>query len=122
MKNENDILMMNTNMNDSGYTGVGERDSKRKTFLTITLPNFVDEIQNRTFNEFDLEGQGIEKFIIPPNIFDIYTKLEILLELKLSGHADTLTEASKLIDEVYERSETQNEQQCRNVLNKFSTL
>ena len=32
MKNENDILMMNKIVNDLGYTGVGGRDSKRKTF------------------------------------------------------------------------------------------
>ena len=38
MKNENDNLRMNKIMNDLGYTGVGDRDSKRKTFLTKTLP------------------------------------------------------------------------------------
>ena len=36
----------------------------------------------------DLEGQGIEKIIIPSNINDIYTRL---LGLKLSGHTNTLT-------------------------------
>ena len=48
-----------------------------------------------------LKGRGTEKIIIPSNIFDIYTRLEILLGLKLSGHSDTLTEASNLIDELY---------------------
>ena len=48
-------------------------------------------------------GKGIEKIIIPSNIIDIYTRLEILLGLKLSGHTDTLTEASNLIDELYKR-------------------
>ena len=41
----------------------------------------------------DLEGQGI-KIIIPSNIIDIYTRLQALLGLKLSGHTDILTEAS----------------------------
>ena len=51
-------------------------------------------------NESDyLEGQGV-KIIIPNNIKDIYTRLEVLLGLKLSGHTDTLTEASNLIDEL----------------------
>ena len=68
----------------------------------------------------NLQGRGIEKIIIPSNIIDIYTRLEILLGLKLSGHTDTLTEASNLIDELYKRGEIQNKQQYRNALNKFS--
>ena len=47
---ENDILMMNIFFNDLGYTGFGERDSKRKTFFTITLPKLVDDNQNKTFD------------------------------------------------------------------------
>ena len=38
MKNENDILMMNNIIRDLGYTGREDRDSKRKTFFTKTLP------------------------------------------------------------------------------------
>ena len=77
MKNESDILMMNNIKNDLGYTGVGDRDSKRKTFLTVTLPKLVEKIQNRTFEEIrddsdDLQGEGL-KIIIPSNIIDIYT-------------------------------------------------
>ena len=68
----------------------------------------------------ELKGRGIEKIIIPSNIIDIYTRLEVLLGLKLSGHTDTLTEASNLIDELYKRGEIQNKQQYRNALNKFS--
>ena len=71
------------------------------------------------FNKRNLEGEGIEKIIIPSNIIDIYTRLEVLLGLKLSGHTDTLTEASNLIDELYKRGEIQNKQQCRNAFNKF---
>ena len=36
--------------------------------------------------------------------------LDLKLGLKLSGHTDTLTEASNLIDELYKRGETQSEQ------------
>ena len=87
MKNGNNILMMYNIINDLGYTGIGDKPSKRKTFFTITLPKLVEEIQNKTFDEItddlgDLEGQGI-KIIIPSNIFDIYTRLEVLLGLKL---------------------------------------
>ena len=73
----------------------------------------------KILNPGNLQGQGIEKFIIPSNIFDIYTRQEILLGLKLSGHTDTLTEASNLIDELYKRGEIQNKQQYRNAPIKF---
>ena len=119
MKNENDILMLNNIINVLGYTGDGDNKSKRKLFLTETLPKLVEDIQNRTFDEIDLEGDGV-KIIIPSNIIDIYTRLEILLGLKISGHTDTLTEASNLIDELYKRGEIQNKLQYKNALNKFS--
>ena len=61
------------------------------------------------------------KIIIPSNLVDIYTRLEILLGLKLSGHTDTFTEASNLIDELYKRGEIQNKQQYRNALDKLTT-
>ena len=47
----------------------------------------------------NLQGRGFEEIIIPSNIIDIHTRLEVLLGLKLSGHSDTLTEASNLMDE-----------------------
>ena len=125
MKNENDILMLNNIINDLGYTGRGDRDSKRKIFLTEKLPKLVEDIQNKTFEEItedsdDLQGEGI-KIIIPSNIIDIYSRLEVLLGLKLSGHTDTLTEASNLIDELFRQGEIQTKQQYRNALNKFSS-
>ena len=112
--------MTNNIVNDIGYTIRGDKSSKRKTFFTITIPKLVDEIQNKTFDEFDLHGEGV-KIFIPSNKTDNYTRLEILLGLQLSGHSDTLTEASNLIDELYKRGEIQNEQQYQNAVNKFQT-
>ena len=66
-----------------------------------------------------LKIRGVEKIIIPSNIVDTYTRLEVLLGLKLSGHRNTLSEASNLIDELYKRGELQNKQQYRDALNKF---
>ena len=71
------------------------------------------------FNKRNLQGEGV-KLIIPSNIVDIYTRLEVLLGLKLSGHTDTPTEASNSIDELCKRGEIQNKQQYRNAINKFS--
>ena len=126
MTDENDILMMYNIIRDLGYNGTGDRDSIRKNFFTKKLPKLVNDIQNKTFDEISddsdgLQGEGIEKIIIPSNIIDIYTRLEILLGLKLSGHTNTLTEASNLIDEIYKRGEIENEQQYRNALDKFTT-
>ena len=124
MRDENDFLMMYNIIRDLGYDGIGDRDSKRKTFFLKKLPKLVEEIQNRTYEEInvdsdDLQGEGV-KIIIPSNIIDIYTKLEVLLGLKLSGHTDTLTEASNLIDELYKRGEIKNKHQYQNAINKFS--
>ena len=65
-----------------------------------------------------MEGQGL-KISIHSNIIDIYTRLEILLGLKLSGHTDNIAEASYLIDELHRRGEIQIIQQYRNAPNKF---
>ena len=69
-----------------------------------------------------LKGRGVEKIILPSNIIDICTRLEILLGLKISGHTDTLAEAKNLIDELYKQGEIQNKQQYRNAPNKFSSI
>ena len=60
------------------YTGVDNKDSKRKTFFTKKLPKLAEEVQNKIFEEFnddsdDLQGEGV-KIIIPSNIIDIYTR------------------------------------------------
>ena len=91
-------------MRDLGYTNIGDKKSNRKTFFTKILPKLVEEIQNKIFDEItddtdDLQGERV-KIIIPSNIVDIYTRLQILLGLKLSGHTDTLTEDRNLIDEL----------------------
>ena len=100
---------------------------RKEKLLTISLLRMVEDIQNKTFEEIidnsdNLEGQGTEKIIKPSNIIDIYTRLEVLLGLKLSGHPDTLAESSNLFDELYKRGEIQNEKQYRNALAKFHTL
>ena len=72
------------------------------------------------FKKHNLEGQGIEKIIIPSNIIDIHNRLEVLLGLKLSGHTNTFSESSNLIDELYKRGEIETRQQYLNALDKFS--
>ena len=99
------------------------KQSARTIDARNNLPREIAKIRNPPLpaiqNESDkLQGEGV-KIIIPSNIIDIYTRLEVLLGLKLSGHSDTLTEASNLIDELYKRGEIKNKEQYRNALNKF---
>ena len=91
--------------------------SGRDRYIENKLDDDVRKILNLNTK---LKGRGVEKIIIPSNLIDIYTRLRILLGLKLSGHTDTLTEASNLIGELYKRGEIQNKQQYRNALNKFN--
>ena len=126
MKIENDILMMNIAVKDLRYTTFVDKKFNKKTFFTKTFPKLVEENQNKIFEEIkdrsdDLQGKGF-KIIIPSNIIDIYTRLQTPPGLKLSGHTDTLTEASNIFDDLYKRGEIQNEQQYRNALNNFQTI
>ena len=65
------------------------------------------------------EGQGM-KVIIPPNITDVWIRLEILLGLKLSGPTDTLTEASNLVGQKFWNDEKQNDQESRIAVNNMN--
>ena len=90
----------------------------RDRYIKYDLDNDVSRILNL---DTKLKGRGIEKIILPSIRTDIYTRLEVLLGLKLSVHTDILTEASNLIHELYKRGQIQNKQQYRNALNKFQT-
>ena len=82
----------------------------------LALPNTESEVESD-----DLQGEGV-KIIIPFNLRDIWTRLEEFLGWKLTGHTDTLTKTSNLIDELYERAEMQNQQDYRNAIDKFRTI
>ena len=117
IKNENDRRNLYNFSTDIGYSGIRDEKTNQKKFFTRLIKDYRNIKKEEPAN---LKGQGIEKIIIPSNIIDIYTRIEVLLGLKLSGHTDTLTEASNLIDELYKRGEIQNKQQYRNAINKFS--
>ena len=118
MKNENDKINLYNFLTDIGYNGLGDERTNQKKFFTKLFENYR-KIKKKEAN--DLEGRRIEKIIIPSNIVDICTRLEVLLGSKLSGHTNTLTEASNLIDELYKLGEIQNKHQYQNALNKFQT-
>ena len=77
----------------------------RDRYIRYDLDNDVTRILTL---HTKLKGRRVENIIIPSNIIEIYTRLEVLLGLKLSCHTNTLTEASNLIDELDKRGEIQN--------------
>ena len=119
--NDNEKLIFRDFSQNTGYYSrklTKGKPSGLDKYFKNDLDNDVARILNL---DIKLKGRGVEKIVIPSNIIDIYTRLEVLLGLKLSGHHDTLTEASNLIDELYKRGEIQNRQQYRISLDKFST-
>ena len=80
-------------------------ENNRETILNPTLPQLTYiEIEDKPDS---LGGEGME-FLVTCKITDIWTRLQVLLEKKLSGHTDILTEARPLIDEINEIRELQN--------------
>ena len=114
-------------MNDkdkSVFRDIKSRMSGRDRYIKFELDDDINRILNldtKPKTKHKLKGKGVEKTFIPSNIIDIYTRLEVLLGLKLSGHTNTLTEGNALIDELFRLGEIQNKQQNRNALNKFIT-
>ena len=93
LKNDTGILMMNNFWKHLDYTCNAEKLSKHKLFLSKVIPEKVAEFDSRFVDEEitdDLQGEGM-KIIMPCNITDIYTRLETLLRIKLTGHSNTLT-------------------------------
>ena len=116
-------ILKNTGFYSMKHKGL---KSARMIDALYILPNEISKIRNPPLPAFENESDNLQdegvKIIIPSNTIHIFTRLEILLGLKLSGHTDTLTEASNLIDELYKRGEIENKQQYRNALNKFFYL
>ena len=119
--NDNEKVVLRDFLSKTGY--YSRKPSKGKlSGLDNYIKNELDDDVRRILDlDKKLKGIGVEKIIIPSNIIDIYTRLEVLLGLKLSGHTDTLTEASNLIDELYKQGEIRTKQQYRNALDKFLT-
>ena len=119
MKKYEDRRVLYNFLKDIGYAKA--KFDKNNTSQSKFFTKLFTQFENIKKEEpLDLKGYGIKKIIIPSNIIDIYTRLEILLGLKISGHTDTLTEASNLLDELYKQGEIQTKRQYQNALNKFT--
>ena len=99
------LLTLHININDIGYTVVDKEFHKKK--YCRQNPQRVAKNGARVGNESDdLKNEGL-KIVITSNTFDKWAKLKVLQGSKLSGHTHTLTEASNLIDKIYQKSETE---------------
>ena len=119
--NDNEKVVLRDFLSKTGYYNRKPSKGKPSGLDNYIKNDLDDDVRKILKLDTNLKGKGIEKIIIPSNIIDIYTRLEVLLGFKLSGHTDTLTEASNLIDELYKRGEIQNRQEYRNALNKFQS-
>ena len=111
MNIEDEVIPSNISrkLNYTKYSPQRGKKSGRSNYIKRHLDSDVKKIQNETAGE--IEGQGM-KILINSNIIDIWTKLEVLLELTLSGHTDTLPGGSNLIEESYKKTQTKQFQRC----------
>ena len=72
--------------------------------------------------ESESESKRTKTFFIPSDSYAIWTRSQNLLGLKLSGHTDTLKEASQLNDELYKRGEIETEQQHHTAIDKVEYI
>ena len=79
MKNENDRRTLYNFLTGVGYTGNGDEKTNQTKFFKSLFKQFGNIKKEEPDN---LKGDGV-KIIIPSNIIDIYTRLEILLGLNL---------------------------------------
>ena len=116
---EDEVISSNISrkLNYTKYSPQRGKISGRSNYIKRHLDSDLKKIQNETAGE--IEGQGMI-ILINSNIITIWTTLEVLLELTLSGHTDTLTEGSNLIDELYEKTQTKQFQRCSKSLSRQS--
>ena len=133
---DNDILVFNQIIKEIKYDSKTDRKSKRREYIRDELPSRVRNILEPPIatiasgesDEYesigsDIDGNGVKKriIVVPEGSDEIWTKLQVLLGFKLSGHTDTLIEASQLIDALFKKGEIETDQQYRNAINKFKT-
>ena len=75
--NENEKITYKNLLNTLDYSNYNPKGGEKKSGRY----QYDKKIFNQSETDSDLEGQGV-KIIIPSNIIDIYTRLEILLGLK----------------------------------------
>ena len=129
---DDDILTFSKILNDINYNPNEDNSSTRQKYIKNQLKSRVQNILKTPIAaiasgasdeyeslESDLEGNGTKTIVVPSDTDEIWTRLQVLLGLKLAGHTDTLIEASQLLDALLKRGEIETEQQYRNAIDKF---
>ena len=131
---DDDILTFSKILNDINYNPNEDNSSTRQKYIKNQLKSRVQNILKTPVAaiasgesdeyeslESDLEGNGTKTIVVPSDTDEIWTRLQVLLGLKLAGHTDTLIEASQLLDALLKRGEIETEQQYRNAIDKFKS-
>ena len=126
---DDDILTFSKILNDINYNPNEDNSSTRQKYIKNQLKSRVQNILKPPVAaiasgesdeyETDLEGNGTKTIVVPSDSDEIWTRLQVLLGLKLAGHTDTLIEASQLLDALFKKDEIETEQQYRNAIDKF---
>ena len=131
---DHDILTFSKILNDINYNPNEDNSSTRQKYIKNQLKSRVQNILKTPIVaiasgesdeyeslESDLEGNGTKTIVVPSDSDEIWTRLQVLLGLKLAGHTDTLIEASQLLDALFKKGEIETEQQYRNAIDKFKS-
>ena len=129
---DNDILNFSNILREINYDPDTDRKSGRREYIRNKLASRVQKILNPPLSTIasgesdeyeslssDLEGNGTKTIVVPSDSNEIWSRLQILLGLKLAGHTDTLIEASQLLDVLFKKGEIQTQQQYSNAIDKF---
>ena len=94
--NDDDILNFANILETVDYNPKQDSHSARSKYIKNNLKNRIDKILNPssssttrfqieppTDEESDLEGSGVTKIIIPSNIIEIWTRLEVTFRIKI---------------------------------------
>ena len=129
---DSEILIFSQILDEIKYKPDDDKKSKRRDYIRDKLPSRVQKILNPPivaivsgesdeYESLESEVSGTKTIVVPSDSDEIWTRLQVLLGLKLAGHTDTLIEASQLLDALFKKGEIETEQQFRNAINKFKT-
>ena len=86
MKNDTDVLVFNNTLKNVGFTGVGDRYSKREAFIVKELHRTDAEIETTFLNEDESDGLQVErmKIVFSSNNIDILDWRKSFARIKTS--------------------------------------
>ena len=129
---DNDIVIFIRILDETNCNPEEDHKSTRRDYIRDKLPSKVRKIlippivaitswESDEYEslESDLEGNGTKTIVVPSDSDEMWTRLKVLLGIKLAGHTDSVIEASQLLHALFKKGEIETEQQYRNAIDKF---